>query len=73
MTVAVTSAVTTESQNLEVSVLMHCAFSRGQRFVSLLGLVHVSYSGDGGSPYDGPSLLLWLPHIKLIILKILKT
>lgn len=31
-----------------------------------------SYSGDGGGPHNRPPLLLWLPHIILVILKILK-
>lgn len=36
-------------------------------------LIHVSYSGDGGRPYNRPPLLLWLSHIVLVILQILKT
>lgn len=33
----------------------------------------ISYSGDGGSPHNRPPLLLWLPHIVLVVLKILRT
>lgn len=32
----------------------------------------ISYPGDRRGPHNGPPLLLWFPHIKLIILKILK-
>lgn len=34
--------------------------------------VHDSYPGDGGRPDDRPPLLLWLPHVVLVVLQILK-
>lgn len=34
--------------------------------------VHDSHPGDGRRPDDRPPLLLWLPHIVLVVLQILK-
>lgn len=35
-------------------------------------LTALSHPGDGRRPDDGPPLLLWLPHVVLVILQILR-
>lgn len=54
------------TEKSQPGVCFHVAFSEFP--VSF----YISYPGDRGSPHNRPPLLLWFPHIKLVILKILK-